>query len=125
MLIDRKLCKGYFSAFQIVLTVLGSLICLMWGAVYAFGFLLGSSLMFLANIIFLSRFFLFKAQYHPFKEVCILYVCEFIKLVMIAVGTVIIAIYIQPKILPYISGLFVLQLAMWCMPLFIKLTRLK
>lgn len=125
MLANRKLYKRYFFAFQIILVIVGSLVCLLWGKSYALGFLLGSCLMFVANIIFLLRLFLRKAQYHPFKEVCILYACELAKLVMVAVGTVLIAIYVQPKFLPYIAGLLVLQLAMWFMPLFMKLTHLK
>lgn len=125
MLANRKLYKRHFFAFQIILVIMGSLVCFLWGRSYALGFLLGSCLMFIANVIFLLRLFLRKAQYHPFKEVCILYACEFAKLVMVAVGTVLIAIYVQPEFLPYILGLLVLQLAMWFMPLFMKLTQFK
>ncbi len=125
MLANRKLYKKHFFAFQILLVVLGSLICFLWGKSYALGFFLGSILMFIANVVFLLRLFLRKSQYHPMKEVCILYACEFAKLVLVAIGTILIAIYIQPKFLPYIIGLLVLQLAMWFMPLFMKLTHLK
>lgn len=125
MLANRKLYKTHFFAFQITLVTIGSLVCFLWGVSYAVSFLLGSSLMFAANIIFLLRLFLRKVQYHPFKELYILYACEFTKLVMVAVGTVLIAIYIQPKFLAYIAGLLVLQLAMWFVPIFMKLTHLK
>ncbi len=125
MLANRKLYKRHFFAFQMILVTLGSLVCFLWGKSYALGFLLGSCLMFVANVVFLLRLFLRKAQYHPFKEVCILYACEFAKLVMVTIGTILIAIYMQPKFFPYIVGLLVLQLAMWFMPLFMKLTHLK
>ncbi|WP_119342870.1 ATP synthase subunit I [Facilibium subflavum] len=122
MLANRKLYKKHFFAFQSLLVIGGSLLCFFWGASYAYSFLLGAVLMFAANVIFLLRLFLKKTQYHPLKEVCILYACEFAKLFVVAVGTVLIAIYIQPKFLSYIAGLLVLQLAMWFMPLFMKLT---
>lgn len=77
--------------------------------------------MFCANVVFLLRLFLRKAQYHPLKEVAILYACEFAKLIFVAVGTVLLAIYVQPKLLAFVAGLISLQLAMWFMPLFMKL----
>lgn len=125
MLTNRKLYKKHFFFFQALLVIAGSLICAVWGVNYAFAFLLGALLMFIANIVFLLRLFLRKPLYHPMKEVCILYACEFAKLMLVALGTIVIAIYVQPKFLPYIAGLLVLQLAMWFMPLFMKLTTFK
>ena len=125
MLANRTLYKRHFFAFQAILVLAGSSVCFLWGGSYAYSFFLGSILMFAANVIFLLRLFLRKAKYNPLKEVCILYACEFAKLIVVAAGTVLIAIYVQPKLLPYVAGLILLQLAMWFMPLFMKLTHLK
>lgn len=125
MLANQKLDKKHFFAFQTTLVILGSFVCLLWSKFYAVGFLLGSCLMVVANVVFLLRLFLRKAQYHSIKEVSILYTCEFANLVIVAVGTLLIFIYMQPKFLPYIGGLLLLKLAMCFMPLFMKLTHLK
>ena len=122
MLANRRLYKKHFFCFQITLMILGTLVCSLWGGSYSIGFLLGATLMIVANCVFILRLFFNKANHHPLKELVILYLSEFAKLFVIVPGSVIIAIYLQPKLFPYILGLLVLQLAMWLMPLFMRLT---
>ena len=121
MLANRKLYKKHFFGFQITLMILGALVCLLWGRSYSIGFLLGAALMVMANCVFVLRLFFNKANYHPLKELVILYLSEFAKLLVIVLGSIMVALYLQPKLLPYILGLLLLQLAMWLMPLFMRL----
>lgn len=123
MLANRRLHIRGFYGFQVILIVVGALLCGFWGGDYALSFVYGASLMFVANAIFLMRLFLKKVQFSAFKEVGILYLCEFFKLLTVAIGTVLIAMYLQPKLFPFIFGLIVLQMVIWFMPLFTKITK--
>lgn len=123
MLANRRLHIRAFYAFQLLLMVIGALFCALWGADYAISFVYGALLMFVANAIFLLRIFMRKARFSALKEVGILYLCEFFKLLTVAIGTVLIAMYLHPKLFPYIFGLIVLQAVIWFMPLFTRITR--
>ena len=121
MLATRRLCKKYFFGFQVIVMILCAFVGLLWSKSHSLAFLLGAGLMIVANGVFVLRLFFHKANYHPVKELTILYLSEFMKLVVVVFGSVMIVIYLQPKLLPYILGLSVLQLAMWLMPLFMRL----
>ena len=94
---------------------------LLWSKSHSLAFLLGSALMIVANSVFVLRLFFHKVNCRPVKELTILYLSELMKLVIVVFGSVMIVIYLQPKLLPYILGLSLLQLAMWLMPLFMRL----
>lgn len=85
-------------------------------------FFLGASLMFIANIAFMSRFLFIVStiNYQPIKEVVILYFCEFIKLAVISLGTIIFSIYVKPEFFTYILGLAMLELTLLISLVFIK-----
>ena len=118
-----KFYKKHFIRLQILFTIAGSFVCLLWGEGHMISFFVGASLMVTANTIFLLRLFFRKPKYHPVKEVIILYACEFIKLILVAVGTILVAIYVKPKFLPYITGVIILQLTMWLMPFFVNVRK--
>jgi ATP synthase protein I len=109
-----------FITFQITLVLAGTMIALFFGFESALSYLLGGVLMLLANILMLSRFFMKKRVFSSIKELMFLYVGEVLKLIVVALGTVIVVIYIKPLFVLYFLGLIILQIAMWMMPLFLN-----
>ncbi len=83
-------------------------------------FLAGAITMFIGNFILLSRFLLKKQNFQPAKELTILYGCSFLKMMIVIAGTILVALYLQPSFIIYLGGLFLLQVAIWMMPLFLK-----
>jgi F0F1-type ATP synthase assembly protein I len=109
-----------FLAFQIILVLAGTVIALFLGFENALSYLLGGVLMLLANTLMLSRFFMRNRVFSSTKELMFLYAGEVLKLVVVALGTVFVVIYIKPLFLWYFLGLIVLQIAMWMMPFFLN-----
>lgn len=119
MLANVRLDIKKFVLSQVVILVLGSCItCFLYGSEYLLSFLLGGMVIFLANFIFFSRF-LVKKQFSPGVELLIFYLSETIKLTLVALITILLAIYIKPKLFPYIFGLISLQLVMCFVPMFL------
>ncbi|APC96810.1 ATP synthase subunit I [Francisella frigiditurris] len=109
--------KFVFS--QVFVLILGSCITyFLYSSEYLFSFLLGGGVIFLANFIFFSRF-LMRKQFNPGIELLIFYLSEAIKLTLVALITILLAIYIKPKLFPYIFGLISLQLVMCFVPMFL------
>lgn len=83
---------------------------IFYGYIYAFSYLLGSGVIIIANFIFFIRFlFFYNNQFPPNIEILIFYISAVIKLLLITVGTILAAIYIKPKLFPYIFGLIMLK----------------
>tara|TARA_R110002167_G_scaffold11801_1_gene51071 strand:- start:355 stop:723 length:369 start_codon:yes stop_codon:yes gene_type:complete len=114
-----------FLIFQSLLLVCGSLVALIFGGAAFFSYFLGAFLMLFANILMLWRFFMRKKVFSPMKELLFLYFGEMLKLTVVALGSIVIAIYIKPIFMIYLAGLIVLQIAMWLMPFFLIKTGLK
>ena len=93
-----------------------------YGYIYANSFLMGALVIFLANFIFFFRLSIGK-QFYPITEIMIFYMSAFLKLFIVASATVVLAIYIKPKLFPYIFGLVLLQLFICFMPFLLKRVR--
>jgi len=105
---------------EIALMTAGYLVVLgFYGVIYANSFLLGALTMFLANFMFFFRLFINK-QFSPGVEIIIFYFSELLKLSVVAVATIIFAIYIKPKLFSYIFGLVLLQLVVCFVPILLK-----
>jgi len=112
-----------FVSLQVLLLVVGSFATFMMYGVYdAKSFVMGGLVMLLANVVFFLRLF-FKKQFDPTIEIMIFYVSELLKLVIVAVISVVMLIYIKPSLFPYIVGLILLQLATCFIPMFMKRVR--
>ncbi len=123
MLANIKIDQKKFVLVQLALMLIGFVITLsFYGYSYATSYLMGGLVMFFANFIFFFRIFVNK-QFSPVTELLIFYMSEFLKLFIVAMITVVLAIYIKPKLFPYIFGLVLLQLIM-CFVL-IMLTRVR
>lgn len=123
MLANIKLDYRRFVYLQLFLTVIGlAVVMSFYGPMYARSFLMGALLMFAANFLFFFRLFMNK-QFSPTVEILIFYMSEFLKLCVVAVVTVILAVYIKPKLLPYIFGLILLQLVVCFVPILLKKVR--
>lgn len=123
MLANIKLDYKRFVSLQLILIIIGFLIVSsMYGLVYAKSFLMGSLLMFLANFLFFFRLFISK-QFSPGVEILIFYTSEFLKLCIVAIVTIMLAIYIKPKLFAYIFGLVLLQLVVCFVPILTKKVR--
>ncbi len=112
-----------FVSLQVLLLVVGSFATFMMYGIYdAKSFVMGGLVMLLANVVFFLRLF-FKKQFDPTIEIMIFYVSELLKLLIVAVITVVVLIYIKPSLFPYIVGLILLQLATCFIPMFMKRVR--
>ena len=112
-----------FVSLQVLLLVVGSFATfMMYGSYEAKSFVMGGLVMLSANVVFFLRLF-FKKQFDPAIEIMIFYVSELLKLVIVAVVTIIMAIYIKPSLFSYIFGLILLQLATCFIPMFMKRVR--
>jgi hypothetical protein len=121
MLATKKIKLKNFIFFQLCLILAGSLVFMFsLGYSQMESFLAGAVTMFIGNFILLSRFLLKKQNFQPAKELMILYGCSFLKMMIIIAGTILVALYLQPSFIIYLGGLFLLQVAIWMMPLFLK-----
>ncbi|MCF6775667.1 ATP synthase subunit I [Thiotrichales bacterium 19X7-9] len=109
-----------FLLFQFALLVVGSLIAFAFSYQSFISFFLGAAILFVGNMLMLLRFFLKPILFTAPNEVLLLFLGEFLKLLVIAVGSVLVAMYIKVSFGVYLIGLILLQAAMWMMPLFIK-----
>ncbi|MCF6764510.1 ATP synthase subunit I [Thiotrichales bacterium 19S3-7] len=109
-----------FLLFQFALLVIGSLVAIVFSYQAFISFFLGAVILFVGNSLMLLRFFLKPVLMSASNEVLLLFLGEFLKLLVIAVGSVLVAMYIDVNFGVYLVGLILLQVAMWMMPLFIK-----
>ncbi|MGQ4005670.1 ATP synthase subunit I [Francisellaceae bacterium CB300] len=123
MLANIKIDQKKFILVQLILILIGFVITLsFYGYLYAASFLMGALAMFFANFIFFFRMFVNK-QFSPTTELLIFYMSEFLKLFIVAAVTIVLAIYIKPKLFPYIFGLILLQLLVCFVPILLKKVR--
>ena len=123
MLANIKIDQKKFILVQLILMLMGYIIALsFYGYSYANSFFMGALVMFFANFIFFFRMFINK-QFSPTTEILIFYMSEFLKLFIVAVVTIVLAIYIKPKLFPYILGLVLLQLIVCFVPVLLKKAR--
>ncbi|MGQ4003516.1 ATP synthase subunit I [Francisellaceae bacterium CB52] len=123
MLANIKIDQKKFILVQLILILIGFVITLsFYGYLYAASFLMGALVMFFANFIFFFRMFVNK-QFSPTTELLIFYMSEFLKLFIVAAVTIVLAIYIKPKLFPYIFGLILLQLLVYFVPILLKKVR--
>ena len=120
MLANIQIDKKKFLGFQLLILLIGSFITILgFGSEYASSYFLGGFVVFLANFIFFARLFVRK-QFSPSVELLIFYMAEMLKLVMVGAITILLAIYVKPKLFAYIFGLISLQLVMCFVPMFFK-----
>ncbi|MGQ4001863.1 ATP synthase subunit I [Francisellaceae bacterium CB299] len=123
MLANIKIDQKKFILVQLILILIGFVITLsFYDYLYAASFLMGALVMFFANFIFFFRMFVNK-QFSPTTELLIFYMSEFLKLFIVAAVTIVLAIYIKPKLFPYIFGLILLQLLVCFVPILLKKVR--
>ncbi|WP_082810696.1 ATP synthase subunit I [Francisella hispaniensis] len=123
MLANIRIDAKKFILLQLILTLVGYFVTLVfYNYVYANSFLIGSVTMFLANFVFFFRLFVNK-QFSPGVEIAIFYLSELLKLSVVAVLTILLAIYVKPKLFSYIFGLVLLQLAMCFVPILFRRVR--
>ena len=123
MLANIKIDQKKFILVQLVLMLIGFIIALsLYEYPYAESFLMGALAMFFANFIFFFRM-LIGRQFSPTTELLIFYMSEFLKLFIVAAVTIVLAIYIKPKLFPYIFGLILLQLSVCFVPILFKKAR--
>ncbi|WP_082343479.1 ATP synthase subunit I [Francisella persica] len=110
MLANIRIYTKKIILLQLILALVGYFVTLVfYGHVYANSLLIGSLTMFLANFVFFFRLLINK-QFSPWAEIVIFYLSELLKLSTIALLTILLAIYIKPKLFSYIFGLVLLQL---------------
>ena len=123
MLANIKIDQKKFILVQLALMLIGFVVVVsFYGYSYAQSFLMGALVMFFANFIFFFRMFVNK-QFSPTTELLIFYMSEFLKLFIVAAVTIVLAIYIKPKLFPYIFGLVLLQLLVCFVPILLKKVR--
>jgi F0F1-type ATP synthase assembly protein I len=123
MLANIKIDSKKFILVQLILMIVGYTITFIpYGYEYANSFLIGSITMFLANFVFFFRLFINK-QFSPGVEIVIFYLSELLKLTIVAAITILLAIYVKPKLFSYIFGLVLLQLVVCFVPILFKKTR--
>ena len=123
MLANIKIDQKKFVLIQLFLMLVGYFIALaFYGYSYANSFLIGALVMFLANFIFFFRLFINK-QFSPINEILIFYMSEFLKLFIVAAVTIVLAIYVKPKLFAYILGLVLLQSFICFVPILLKKVR--
>jgi len=93
----------------IVLTVVYILSYFVWSKHIADSLFYGGLVIVVSSLFSLARGF-FKGVYSPFVELGIFYLSNFLKTFIIAIGTILIAIYIHPDLFGYIFGLILLQI---------------
>lgn len=121
MLASKQLKLIHFILFQATVLVVSCTIIYFTCDFKALtAFFAGSSIMFLGNLILLSRFFIKNRNFNPGHELAMLYLSSALKMVIIIAGTILVALYLQPSFMIYIGGLFLLQVAIWLMPLFLR-----
>ncbi len=120
MLANIQIDKKKFLGSQVLILLVGSFITMLgFGGGYASSYFLGGFVVFLANFTFFARLFIRK-QFSPSVELLIFYMAEMLKLVMVGAITILLAIYVKPKLFAYIFGLISLQLVMCFVPMFFK-----
>lgn len=123
MLANIKIDSKKFILIQLILCFVGYIVTVaFFKFTYANSFLMGSLTMFLANFVFFFRLFVNK-QFSPGVEIILFYLSELLKLSIVALVTILLAIYVKPKLFPYIFGLILLQLVVCFVPLLFKKTR--
>jgi F0F1-type ATP synthase assembly protein I len=120
MLANRSLKLKNFLVFQFIILVTGAFTFSFLGWYESFSFIIGGGLMFVANVLMLWRFFFRKQLFSPVKELLFLYAGELMKLVAVAIGTIIIAVWLKPDFIIFLGGLLMLQVCMWLMPFFFE-----
>ncbi|OEZ32967.1 hypothetical protein AS144_07450 [Francisella endosymbiont of Amblyomma maculatum] len=120
MLANIRIDTKKIILLQLILVLVGYFVILVfYGHIYANSFLIGSLTMFLANFMFFFRLFINK-QFSTGVEIVIFYLSEFLKLSIVALLTILLAIYIKPKLFSYIFGLVLLQLTVCFVPILFK-----
>ncbi|WP_143385419.1 ATP synthase subunit I [Francisella-like endosymbiont] len=120
MLTNIRIDTKKFILLQLILALVGYFVILVfYGYIYVNSFLIGSLTMFLANFMFFFRLFINK-QLSPGVEIVIFYLSEYLKLSIVALLTILLAIYIKPKLFSYIFGLVLLQLTLCFVPILFK-----
>lgn len=123
MLANIRIDEKKFILMQFLLGFVGYVIVLMvYGYTYANSFALGALTMFLANFVFFFRLFVEK-QFNPGVEIVIFYLSELLKLSIVALITILLAVYVKPKLFSYIFGLLLLQLVVCFVPILFKRVR--
>ncbi|WP_035720857.1 ATP synthase subunit I [Francisella sp. W12-1067] len=123
MLANIKIDFKKFLLVQMLLLFFGCTVTLIfYGWAYSQSFLLGGLIMFLANFVFFVRLFVSK-QFSPTIEIMIFFLSEMLKLSIVGVTTILLAIYVKPKLFPYIFGIVLLQLAVCFVPFLLKRVR--
>lgn len=123
MLSNIKIDAKKFILMQMVLLLIGYIVTFaFFNSIYANSFLMGAVAMLIANFVFFGRLFINK-QFSPAIEIIIFYLSELLKLSIVAVITIMLAIYIKPKLFSYISGLVLLQLVVCFVPILFKKIR--
>ncbi|MED7788874.1 ATP synthase subunit I [Francisella sp. 19X1-34] len=123
MLANIRIDAKKFVFIQVFLILIGySITWLSFSYIYANSFLMGAIAMFAANFVFFARLFIHK-QFSPGVEIVIFYLSELLKLGIVAIITIMLAIYVKPKLFPYIFGLVLLQLVVCFVPILFKKTR--
>lgn len=123
MLANIRIDEKKFILMQFLLGFVGYVIVLMvYGYTYANSFVLGALTMFLANFVFFFRLFVEK-QFNPAVEIVIFYLSELLKLSIVALITILLAVYVKPKLFSYIFGLLLLQLVVCFVPILFKRVR--
>ena len=120
MLANLKIDYKKFSLLQISLIFFGYIVTLLLSNhIYANSFMIGGLTMFFANFIFYLRLLIDK-QFSAFVELLIFYFSEVLKLCIVAFVTILLAIYIKPKLFTYIIGLILLQFTACLLPFFFR-----
>ena len=123
MLANVRINIKKFIFVQVIVLFVGTIITqCIYNFEYSLSYFIGGLVLFIANFIFFARL-LVKKSYSPVTELLIFYLSEFIKLGFVAIITVLLAIYLKPKLFAYIFGLISLQLLVFFVPLFMKKIR--
>ena len=123
MLTNIQLDKKKLLISHIIILFFGGVITSMvWGVDYSASYFMGGIVVFVANLLVFTRMFINK-QFSPSIEIMIFYMSEMLKLTIVAVITIVLAIYVKPKLFPYIFGLISLQLVMCFVPMLLKKVR--
>ncbi|BCD91791.1 membrane protein [Francisella halioticida] len=123
MLANIKIDAKKFVLMQVTLVLIGYIVTLtFFNYPYANSFFMGAITMFIANFVFFGRLFISK-QFSPGVEIAVFYLSELLKLSIVVVITIMLAIYVKPKLFSYISGLVLLQLVVCFVPILFKKTR--
>lgn len=111
-----------FWKWQIAGAFIGFFLLLPLGTITAVSFLIGFSVMLIANTLFLSRFF-FKKILLPNNELLIFYTLELMKFMILILGSVWLFSLVHITFIAYLLGLITAQAALFFLPFFIHQTR--